>query len=421
MAETAPNDDFVSIFEPTRSTFRARRDILTVVNGFPSRYGNLAAARARFGDRVDRLGAYFHRVDDAADAVVEALEALPKRDSWALVEAGVRGGSRAIPSAPKALRDLLDDAATVPAWLDWETCDRGGALLMRAGPLGGAVLGARSLVLGYASPAGNKPLVFSGRLKEQVGRRVNETARFVQAVCRRGGMRPLADGWQITVKVRLIHAQVRRMILKSGRWNAAAWGAPVNQHDMAGTTLLFSVSIVDGLRKLGMAVSAEEAERYVHLWRWVGRVIGVDPDILPASEADAMRLGELMAMTLGEPDDDSRALTRALFDAPFEGKKTRRELREAAANVLLGRLVCRELIGDELADKLGVPRTPLRYAMPMMRRFVGAVEKFTKTVPYAERGAELVGTRYWDRVVEIGLQGATAEFALPRSLGRIAA
>ena len=87
----------------------------------------------------------------------------------------------------------------------------------------------RSLVLGYASPAGNKPLMLSGRLKEQALKRLNETARFVQAVCRPGGMRPLADGWQITVKVRLIHAQVRRMILKSGKWDEGAWGAPVNQ------------------------------------------------------------------------------------------------------------------------------------------------------------------------------------------------
>jgi hypothetical protein len=38
---------------------------------------NLAAARLRFGDRVDRLGRFLHEVDRPADLVVEAIEALP--------------------------------------------------------------------------------------------------------------------------------------------------------------------------------------------------------------------------------------------------------------------------------------------------------------------------------------------------------
>jgi hypothetical protein len=382
---------------------------------------NLTAARLVYGDRVDRLGRWFWEADPLADAAVAAIDALPKGAGWRLVEEGVRRGARGIPDAPEALRELLAFAEHVPMWVDWETCDKGGELLMRAGPLGGAVLGARSLVLGYASPGGNKPLAFSGRLKEQAARRVNETARFVQAVSRPGGMRPLAEGWQIAIKVRLIHAQVRKMILKTDRWNEDAWGVPVNQHDMAGTTLLFSVSIIDGLRKLGMGIRKEESERYVHLWRWIGRVIGVHEDVLPACEADGMRLAGLVAATMGEPDKDSRDLTKALFDGALDGCKTKKEIRNGLRNQAFGRMVCRELIGDELADKLGVERTTWRYAMPALKRLVASVERFTQTVPFATEGAVAMGTRYWDRVVEIGLQGATYEFGLPDRLGSLAA
>ena len=386
---------------------------------FPTRYANLDAARARFGDRVDRLGRHLWNSDVPADRVISAMDGMRKGEGWRTFERGLRG--ERIPEAPLAMRELIEEAAHVPAWVDWSTCDRGGALLMRAGALGGAVLGARSLVLGYASPGGNKPLVFSGRLKAQASRRLNETARFVQAVCRPAGMRPFADGWQITLKVRMIHAQVRKMILASGRWNADAWGAPMNQHDLAGTTLLFSAAIIDGLRKLGMRITAEEADGYIHLWRWVGRTIGVHPDVLPASEPEAMRLADLIEMTMGEPDQDSRDLPRALFEAAFDGCDTKRKMREAQRNVMFGRVVCRELIGDELADKLDVPRQPIRYAMPMMKRFVTAVERFSRVVPFGERSAVAMGTHYWDRVVEIGLQGATYEFPLPKSLSNLAA
>jgi hypothetical protein len=391
------------------------------VNGYPARYVNQAAARLRFGDRVDRVGQFLTKVDPAADAVVESLESLPKGEGWRRFELGLRSGARAIPDAPRAMRDLLDEACTVPAWVDWSTSDRGGETFMRSGVLGGAVLGAHSIVLGYASPGGNKPLVLSGRLKEQALRRLNETARFVQAVSRPGGMRPFAEGWQITLKVRLIHAQVRRMILKSGRWQADLWGAPVNQHDMAGTTLLFSIAILDGLRKLGVRLGAEDAESYLHLWRWVGHVIGVDAGLLPTSEHDAQRLADLIAATMGTPDQDSRDLTKALFDAAWDGAVTPKQRRDAARRVLFGTTLSRHLLGDDLADALRIPRNRARFAMPMVRRLVSGVERFTRAVPFAERNAIASGMRYWDRVVEIGLQGATYEFGLPERLGSIAA
>jgi len=380
----------------------------------PTRFVNVASARARFGDRVDRLARHLMRSDDAADEVLRAMEAGGRAQAWQAFERGLRG--EPIPDAPAAMRELIASAAHVPAWVDWPTCDRGGEVLMRAGPLGGAVLGARSLVLGYASPGGNKPLVFSGRLKEQAGPRLNETARFVQAVCRPGGMRPFADGWQITLKVRLIHAQVRKMILASGRWDSGAWGLPANQHDLAGTTLLFSVSMIDGLRKLGMRISPDESADYIHLWRWVGRTIGVDDDILPASEPEAMRLVDVIEATMGEPDDDSRALTRALFEAAYESCQTPAHFRNARRRIMFGQTVCRALVGDALADKLAVPRTPMRHALPMIRRLLSSVERVTRAVPLADRRAVEAGSRYWDRVVELGLASTTYDFGLPSHL-----
>ena len=68
-----------------------------------------------------------------------------------------------------------------------------------------------------------------------------------------------------------------------------------------------------------------------------------------------------------------------------------------------------------------VPRNRARFAMPMVRRLVSGVERFTRAMPFAERGAIAAGTRYWDRVVKIGLKGATYEFGLPDRLGTLAA
>jgi hypothetical protein len=382
----------------------------------PARAADLPRARARFGERATRLATFLDRVDPLGDAAIEAIDAMPPGAGWRIVQDAAAHGIATTPNAPREIRALFAQIEGIPVWTDWKTIDHGGDLLLRAGPLGGIVLGTKSLVHGYASPAGNKPLVLTGRLEQQAARRLNETARFVQAVCRARGMRPMADGWQIAIRVRLIHAQVRRMILKSGTWRADLWGAPVNQHDMAGTSLLFSLAVIEGLKALGMHIDSDEAERYIQLWRFVGHVLGVEPEINSGSIYDATRLAELIDAIQAAPDADSRALTRALLDSAREGAKTPTEQRNAERRVRFAEAMCRHLVGDDLADALAVPSTPWRFAVPLVTRFVRGAELVRSSVPFADGPAIAVGNRYWDRVVEVGLAGATAEFALPEKL-----
>ena len=382
----------------------------------PARVVDLPRARTRLGERAARFVSFLDRVDPLADEVVATIEELPHGVGWRFVEQASAHGIALCPKAPASIKGLFSQIEQTPVWVDFKTLDRAGNLLIRGGFLGGLVLGLKSLVHGYASPAGNKPLILTGRLEQQASRRLNETARFVQAVCRTRGMRPGADGWQIAIRVRLIHAQVRRMILKSGRWRPELWGAPINQHDTAGTSLLFSLSVIVGLRSFGMHIDDEEAEGFIQLWRYIGHVLGIDPELNPASLYDATRLAELIFTLQGPPDDDSRALTRALIEAPLRDAKTREEARAMAPRVRFAQAMCRHLIGDELADALDVPRTPWRLAVPVLQRLVRGAELVRSSVPFANGPATAVGNRYWDRVVEVGLAGATAEFALPERL-----
>jgi hypothetical protein len=185
---------------------------------------------------------------------------------------------------------------------------------------------------------------------------------------------------------------------------------------MAGTSLLFSLAVIEGLKALGMHIDSDEAERYIQLWRFVGHVLGVEPEINSGSIYDATRLAELIDAIQAAPDADSRALTRALLDSAREGAKTPTEQRNAERRVRFAEAMCRHLVGDDLADALAVPSTPWRFAVPLVTRFVRGAELVRSSVPFADGPAIAVGNRYWDRVVEVGLAGATAEFALPEKL-----
>ena len=241
----------------------------------PTRFLHGDAARARFGPPVDRLAEALTRSDPLADAVVASFARAPRGEGFRQLDLALARGLAGVSGADESLRALLADAERTPVWVDPARLERGARFFLRSGLFGGIVLGAESLVLGYASPGGNKPLVWTGALEERAARRVGETARFVEAVTQPGQLARSGAGFAITLKVRVMHAEVRRLIHASDRFDVAAWGEPINQHDMAATILLFSVAVLDGLEKLGLRVSREDADDFVHLWAYIAHLMEI--------------------------------------------------------------------------------------------------------------------------------------------------
>ncbi|MFN7142454.1 MAG: oxygenase MpaB family protein, partial [Myxococcota bacterium] len=326
------------------------------------------------------------------------------------------GGRAGAQEVPTALTNLLADARTFPAWVEPARLDRGGAAFLRAGPPGGLVLGCSSLVHGYCSPAGNKPLVFTGRLEAGARRRLAETARFVQAVTAPGGAHPFAPGWQAAVRVRLMHAGVRRMLLASPRWRLDAWGVPVNAFDSAGTVLLFSLIVLDGLDRLGVVTRPDERADLLHLWRWIGHVMGVPHELLFADEAGARAFWDLLGSTQEPPDEDARRLAHTLLDdalaPPGDGRLARARAHAVRG---LGWAVSRRLLAPDLTRALHYP-PPDRWDAVVARWY--RVNRAVTRLPSErlERGRYLAGVRYWEDAVRTGLAGAPAEFAMPTRL-----
>ncbi|MGB1698997.1 MAG: oxygenase MpaB family protein [Nannocystaceae bacterium] len=388
-----------------------------VAESCPSRVRRPEEARRRYGDLLDRLVPFLFREDPRADAVVAILAEQPAEARRTAISSVLR-----LPFEDHGPEwsALLEDAIAVPVWVDWEAIERAGVLFRRAGVLGGLVLGLRSLVYGYAAPAGNKPLALSGRLEASGAHRLAETGKFTSAVCAPDGMRVGAPGWCATLRVRLMHAQVRRLISTSARYDHAAWGRPINQHDMLSTILLFSTVFTEGLEMMGLRVSAREKEDYVQLWRYVAHVIGVDHELIPTSEIEARRYAELILLTQGPPDEDSKRLTRALLDGPLRAisKRDDRSMAVAHAQRNLAEGLCRGFLGASIADGLGLSKTPWRWTMPLLRPSIRSVEVLRQRSTLLSMVAEYLGTSYWDYAVRSGLREGVAHFELPTRLLR---
>jgi hypothetical protein len=385
----------------------------------PSRYTNLEEARKQFGDRVDRLGPFLSKADPLADEVIRVFQELGYKAGQAMLDRALKEGIQSVPEAPEALRRFFVAIDTVPFWVNWKWMNKGGAAFLRTGLFGGLVLACESLIFGYCSPGGNKPLTFTGRLREQAPRRLNETSQFVLEVSRANGMQRFAPGFAITAKVRLMHAQVRHMLLLSNRWDRQAWGAPINQHDMLGTLLLFSAVALDGARKFGFRFTEEESEGLMHLWRYTGYLLGVDHQLIPVTEQEANVVGDLLKVTANPPDDDSRALSHALLEASQAEAKSAQEMGRAKKVTGFAYGISYGLLGEEYAKALEFPKTRWRYAVPMIKPFIERAEKLRQALPSTNAFATEKGTRYWEIVVEKGLNGIPAAFDLPQQLGKL--
>lgn len=379
----------------------------------PERVSNLERARRRHGSRADFYAGFLLRSDVLADAVVAAFDALPAGRGQALLDRALDEGIVAVPEAPEALRALFAQLDEVPDWVDWDVLRLGARTYQRTGFAGGLILSAFSLMNGYHSHAATKPLLFTGRLDRMARRRLAETGRFVAATCQVDGLRRFAAGFKTTVRVRLVHAWVRRYLLESGRWRTELWGLPINQADMAATNIAFSVAVLHGTRQLGLRFTAEEADSVIQLWRYSGFLSGIDPGLLCSSEAEAMVWADLVTTLQPGPDEGSRRLAQALRDVTYERATTpfQRAIAEILARYHDG--VTRAVAGDEVADGLGLGNPLWKFAVPITRALVTPLELVRERLPGATYLSALAGNLVWRRAVDQELGGRPAEFAPP--------
>lgn len=363
---------------------------------------------------------YLASVDPLADDVAAAFSALPAGRGRQMLETALADGIDAVPHAPPALVDLFAQIDSTPVWVDWERIDRGGSVFLRSGAVGMSVLTLACLPMMYSSPAGTKPLVATGQLLKRAPRRLAETARFMLETSRPGGLHKRADGYRITVKVRMMHAQVRRLLRASGHWNTA-WGEPVNQIHMAGTNIALSVVFLRGLRRFGLRVSRSEAESLLAMWRYSSHLMGVVPDLQCSTEAEGWHIVEIVRRCEGTPDADCRALIEAVMTASYFPR-----LDRLAWRVPLAYDLSRDLIGDPLSDALGYPgRGRWGWLRHAARPLVATADLTLRAVPAGHTWAARRGADLWDAVIDDILGGRRPAYQppslLPRAMTRMEA
>ena len=361
---------------------------------FPSRYQNRRQARLLFGDDADCYAAFYLVGDPLADDLVDWMERSGE-SAKAEFEQALRCGSSTVPAAAPELARFFARAEATPPWVDLAQIRRGALAYQRFGVLGMIVLSAWSLINGYHSSAAVKPLAFTGQLRHNTQRRLAETARFVSEASQVDGLRLGRPGRDISLRVSVIHAHVRRACLSSGRWQTEVWGLPINQADMFGTLLEFSLLMMDGAQRLGFFLTLEEREAILAMWQYCGHLSGVDPWLLEqlGSEAKTRRLAELLRLVQPGPDQDSLMLTEQLLKVPGQNARGKGPPVLAVAVSRFHNGLARAFNGPEIADDLGIPDDLWKYSVYPVRAAVTPFEWLRRKIPGASKLAAYVGNR----------------------------
>ncbi|KAG9104874.1 hypothetical protein FRC06_006699 [Ceratobasidium sp. 370] len=202
---------------------------------------------------------------------------------------------------------------------------------------------------------------------------------------------PGEEGWRSTVRVRLLHGVARRRIMERlhhGRvkpgipnYDFDADGYPINQEDLAATLASFSIAPLWCLSRQGYHASHSDREDFLALWKHAGFYLGIEPAILArhfntvstSEKFLASAVVHLLESPLIQPEGykptssslppPTMPILRAISARPpFPSS--------LAYNCALTRF----LIGDTLADHLGVPQTPtLQYVRLRIRLFLTKV------------------------------------------------
>ncbi|MGW4115110.1 oxygenase MpaB family protein [Actinosynnema sp. NPDC004786] len=288
--------------------------------------------------------------DPLADAVIADLVATNRVGAVNAVLEHFRANDQPIPEQlPDTVREFLVATDNPPEWVDPDRVARAYDFFVDDGVHVASVLTFGAMVNCYAQPRASRALTLTHALA-QPHRRLSETSQFVMNMMGRDAFGSGGAFVPTIQKTRLIHAAVRHFLGASGRWDVARDGVPICQQDMVGALLIFSVQVVEGMRRIGISVTDTEAAHYYYVWRVAGAMLGIPVEALPETVEEATELSKALVETAYGPSSEGVVLTRHLLDLYeklFPGK---------VFDGIVAAMV-RQVVNPEVADWMEVPHS----------------------------------------------------------------
>ena len=312
-------------------------------------------ARAVAPDIADNYVAHTLIGDPVGEAMMEDLSELGAGEQMRLIEAAMNDGSgNALRDAPASLREFFGEAEALPEWLDYSEFAPGVRMFHRNSQVVLAAFVAGVLIEGFTTNIA-KSFFITGRVRDQGVRRLGQNNRHMMEIYLPGGLYRDGDGWKLSVRIRLVHAQLRRLLNDSEDWDAEAWGEPISAAHLGFAVSAFSARLLKHMKTLGASYNDEEYASFMAVWRYSGYLMGIPESILFRDADEALKLYDVGIMC--EPDSPIESVVMAhslVNSAPLIAGMTDPDARRHLARYVYR--ISRGLIGKETADSLMYPQ-----------------------------------------------------------------
>ena len=215
----------------TRAPIRhvaARRETSETTIRIPSAYREgFSAARALDPAQAETYVRHTTVGDPPADAVAEDLASLSPDQVHSLLARAFLDPASPPRDLPESLRSLVADSAILPDWFDADLARTASRAFLRNSDIVLAALVGGSIVEGFSTLI-SKSFRLRGRVTNMGVRRLKQNGLQLVEQYLPGGMYPGADGWRLSVRVRLVHAQSRHYLRRSEEWNREKYGMPIS-------------------------------------------------------------------------------------------------------------------------------------------------------------------------------------------------
>lgn len=303
--------------------------------------------------------------DPPVDAALDVLDGYPAalRHEW--IRKGIEGGPKAIADAPQAVRELFASMEEPPGWWNPVSAVVGCRAFHRHSQMFlGAFVGG-VLIEGFSTLI-SKSFSITGRVVDQGVKRLKQNNRHLVEIFIPGGLERQGDGWKLSVRIRLVHGQVRRLLKASPEWETERWGVPLCASHIAYASAVFSALLLRRASALGVQLEQEERESFMNVWRYSAHLMGVPDGLLFANEHDALALHRIGTMCEPPPSIEACQMANGLINsAPVVVGIDDPEARRALTRKIYR--ISRALIGNSLADALRYPPSSTFGVLPMIR------------------------------------------------------
>ncbi len=327
--------------------------------------------------------------DPPADRAVASLYRLQPREINRVIRAGLDLDEAALKEAPDAVRNFFEEVGSSPVWWNPDTTEGGcGAFDKFSDLLVGAFFFATVM---NASTLIAKAFYATGRVNSTFGpRRIRQNTRHLIDIMLPRALYGRGGGWRLSVRIRLVHAQIRRLIRAEGDWDEATFGVPISSAHMALASANFSAAALRLARSMGAKIDPDSGAEYMQLWRYASWLIGTPDELLfEGDEADTLAFSSIAHACEPPAGRESAVIAQALVEA-LPGIGGVRAPKDEGAIIQNAYRIGRALLGSEMADQLGFPRLNATGLMSLIRsksRTRGSTRRFAPTVAEAWRGA----------------------------------